>query len=166
MGMSQLPLPWLQVTYLLGGGSDFSSGGPGKGMHSRLYQNVLTKRTWVTSCSAYSNVFENTGLLGIMMSTPDPTRADELVGIICSCVLLSATSASQVLVSLLMPQHFVEVTPCPPCVGEVAPLPSEMIFTNSTAESMLCCNQSYTKARRPTQRWLHRPCTQFPVNTP
>ena len=75
----------LQVTYLLGGGSDFSSGGPGKGMHSRLYQSVLTAKPWVSSCTAYSNIFENTGLLGILMSTPDPSKAPELVDTLCQC---------------------------------------------------------------------------------
>jgi Peptidase M16 inactive domain len=80
----------VQVTYLLGGGSDFSSGGPGKGMHSRLYQSVLTQRTWVSSCTAYSNIFEATGLLGVMASTPDPAKGDELVSIICQCDSLSA----------------------------------------------------------------------------
>ena len=71
------------MTYLLGGGMDFSSGGPGKGMHSRLYQRVLTKKTWITNCTAYSNIFEATGLLGIMMSTPDPARGEELISVLC-----------------------------------------------------------------------------------
>lgn len=31
------------LTHLLGGGSSFSSGGPGKGMHSRLYTRVLNQ---------------------------------------------------------------------------------------------------------------------------
>ena len=54
-------------------------------MHSRLYRNVLTQRPWVTSCTGYSNIFEETGLLGIMMSTSDPSKASELVAIICTC---------------------------------------------------------------------------------
>jgi hypothetical protein len=35
-----------------------------------------------------------------------------------------------------------------------------------SAESMLFCTQSYTNAHRPTERRMHRPCMQFPVNTP
>ena len=73
------------MTYLLGGGADLSSGGAGKGMHSRLYRNVLTQRPWVSSCTGCSNIFEETGLLGIMMSTSDPCKASELLAIICTC---------------------------------------------------------------------------------
>lgn len=36
------------LTYLLGGGNSFSSGGPGKGMHSRLYTRVLNQYHWVS----------------------------------------------------------------------------------------------------------------------
>jgi processing peptidase subunit alpha len=35
------------LTYLMGGGNSFSSGGPGKGMHSRLYTRVLNQFHWV-----------------------------------------------------------------------------------------------------------------------
>uniref|UniRef100_A0A0R3WY08 Peptidase_M16_C domain-containing protein n=1 Tax=Hydatigena taeniaeformis TaxID=6205 RepID=A0A0R3WY08_HYDTA len=34
---------------LLGGGGSFSAGGPGKGMYSRLYTNVLNRHHWVNS---------------------------------------------------------------------------------------------------------------------
>jgi processing peptidase subunit alpha len=80
----------LQVSYLLGGGADFSSGGPGKGMHSRLYQNVLTKFSWVTNCSAYHNIFENSGLIGIIATTKDVKMGALLPGIICMCVPTNA----------------------------------------------------------------------------
>ncbi|VAH86076.1 unnamed protein product [Triticum turgidum subsp. durum] len=55
---------------LMGGGGSFSSGGPGKGMHSRLYLRVLTKYHGVQSFSAFSNVYDNTGLFGIYLTTP------------------------------------------------------------------------------------------------
>lgn len=35
---------------LLGGGGSFSSGGPGKGMYSRLYTQVLNRNFWLESC--------------------------------------------------------------------------------------------------------------------
>eukprot|EP00892_Ulva_mutabilis_P005865 jgi/Ulvmu1/3650/UM017_0064.1 len=69
--------------YLLGGGSDFSSGGPGKGMHSRLYRNVLTRNGWINNCTVYNNTFEDTGLFGILMSTPLVARGADLVDILC-----------------------------------------------------------------------------------
>lgn len=69
--------------YLLGGGSDFSSGGPGKGMHSRLYRNVLTRNGWINNCTVYNNTFEDTGLFGILMSTPFVARGADLADILC-----------------------------------------------------------------------------------
>ncbi|KAJ3374326.1 Mitochondrial-processing peptidase subunit alpha [Allomyces arbusculus] len=44
------PLSTLQL--LMGGGGSFSAGGPGKGMYSRLYTNVLNRYRWIESCQA------------------------------------------------------------------------------------------------------------------
>ncbi|CAL4971964.1 unnamed protein product [Urochloa decumbens] len=74
----EVPGGWLQerdatimtvIQTLMGGGGSFSSGGPGKGMHSRLYLRVLNKYHAVQSFSAFSNVYDNTGLFGIYMTT-------------------------------------------------------------------------------------------------
>ncbi|XP_040873136.1 mitochondrial-processing peptidase subunit alpha isoform X3 [Glycine max] len=57
---------------LMGGGGSFSAGGPGKGMHSRLYLNVLNEYQQIQSFSAFNSIFNNTGLFGIYASTsPD-----------------------------------------------------------------------------------------------
>jgi len=53
------------LNFLLGGGGSFSSGGPGKGMHSRLYTQVLNSSPWMYNCSAFNNTYDNTGLFGI-----------------------------------------------------------------------------------------------------
>ncbi|KAH7680745.1 Quinol--cytochrome-c reductase protein [Dioscorea alata] len=53
---------------LMGGGGSFSAGGPGKGMHSRLYLRVLNKYQEVQSFSAFSSVFNDTGLFGIHLT--------------------------------------------------------------------------------------------------
>ncbi|XP_010528943.1 PREDICTED: probable mitochondrial-processing peptidase subunit alpha-1, mitochondrial [Tarenaya hassleriana] len=50
---------------LMGGGGSFSAGGPGKGMHSWLYLRVLNEYQQVQSCTAFSSIFNNTGLFGI-----------------------------------------------------------------------------------------------------
>ncbi|KMZ75037.1 Mitochondrial-processing peptidase subunit alpha [Zostera marina] len=50
---------------LMGGGGSFSTGGPGKGMYSRLYLNVLCNFHEVESFSAFSSVYNNTGIFGI-----------------------------------------------------------------------------------------------------
>uniref|UniRef100_A0ACD5WLN5 Uncharacterized protein n=1 Tax=Avena sativa TaxID=4498 RepID=A0ACD5WLN5_AVESA len=76
----------------MGSGGSFSSGGPGKGMYSRLfyffrlqlflmekakfdccffaYLRVLTKYHDVQAFSAFSNVYDNGGLFGIYLTTP------------------------------------------------------------------------------------------------
>ncbi|KAL2338015.1 hypothetical protein Fmac_012461 [Flemingia macrophylla] len=57
---------------LMGGGGSFSAGGPGKGMHSRLYLRVLNEYQQIQSFSAFNSIFNNTGLFGIYASTsPD-----------------------------------------------------------------------------------------------
>ncbi|CAH8255351.1 unnamed protein product [Arabidopsis lyrata] len=50
---------------LMGGGGSFSAGGPGKGMHSWLYRRVLNEYQEVQSCTAFTSIFNNTGLFGI-----------------------------------------------------------------------------------------------------
>ncbi|GAV75924.1 Peptidase_M16 domain-containing protein/Peptidase_M16_C domain-containing protein [Cephalotus follicularis] len=54
---------------LMGGGGSFSAGGPGKGMHSRLYLRVLNEYPQIQSFSAFNSIFNNTGLFGIYTST-------------------------------------------------------------------------------------------------
>jgi len=49
----------------LGGGGSFSTGGPGKGMHTRLYMEVLNKYHWVESCQASSVMYVDSGLFTI-----------------------------------------------------------------------------------------------------
>lgn len=52
------------LLYMMGGGGSFSSGGPGKGMHSRLYLNVLTRHHWVQNFSAVNQAFDDRCLAG------------------------------------------------------------------------------------------------------
>ncbi|PHT52140.1 putative mitochondrial-processing peptidase subunit alpha-1 [Capsicum baccatum] len=57
---------------LMGGGGSFSAGGPGKGMYSRLYLRVLNKYPQMHAFSAFSSIYNNTGLFGIQATTtPD-----------------------------------------------------------------------------------------------
>lgn len=53
---------------LLGGGSSFSSGGPGKGMYSRFYTDVLVRYASVDHCSALHTMFVDTGLFGVHLA--------------------------------------------------------------------------------------------------
>jgi len=65
------------LQYLLGGGASFSSGGPGKGMHSRLYTRVLNKCPWISNCMAISSLYSETGIVGISCSG-ESFKAEEM----------------------------------------------------------------------------------------
>jgi mitochondrial-processing peptidase subunit alpha len=66
----------------LGGGSSFSAGGPGKGMFSRLYVNVLNNFGWVDNCHAFNSAYADSGLLGISASV-HPDRTLQMLDVIC-----------------------------------------------------------------------------------
>jgi mitochondrial-processing peptidase subunit alpha len=67
---------------LLGGGGSFSAGGPGKGMYSRLYTNVLNQHGWVESCVAFNHSYTDSGLFGIAASCY-PGRTAKMLDIMC-----------------------------------------------------------------------------------
>lgn len=67
---------------LLGGGGSFSAGGPGKGMYSRLYTNVLNQYGWVESCVAFNHSYIDSGLFGISASCT-PTRVAQMLDVMC-----------------------------------------------------------------------------------
>ncbi|KAI5457804.1 peptidase M16 inactive domain-containing protein [Mariannaea sp. PMI_226] len=67
---------------LLGGGGSFSAGGPGKGMYSRLYTNVLNQYGWVESCVAFNHSYTDSGLFGIAASCL-PGRTSSMIDVIC-----------------------------------------------------------------------------------
>ncbi|CAD6886978.1 unnamed protein product [Tilletia laevis] len=56
------------IQILLGGGGSFSAGGPGKGMYSRLYSNVLNRHHQVDFCAAFHHCYNDSGLFGIAAS--------------------------------------------------------------------------------------------------
>ncbi|KAL2156300.1 hypothetical protein VTH82DRAFT_1045 [Thermothelomyces myriococcoides] len=67
---------------LLGGGGSFSAGGPGKGMYSRLYTNVLNQHGWVESCVAFNHSYTDSGLFGIAASCY-PGRTTAMLQVMC-----------------------------------------------------------------------------------
>jgi processing peptidase subunit alpha len=79
-GKDLVPLCVLHT--LLGGGSSFSAGGPGKGMYTRLYLEVLNMNTWVDSALATTVMYADTGLLGIY-GTALPQDAFHLTRALC-----------------------------------------------------------------------------------
>ncbi|KAE8655480.1 profilin-1 isoform 1 [Hibiscus syriacus] len=91
---------------LMGGGSSFSAGGPGKGMHSRLYLRVLNEYQQMHSFSAFNSIFNNTGLFGIYGSTSSDF-VSKAVDIAAEELILLATEGS---VSRLMIKRAQEAT--------------------------------------------------------
>ncbi|CAM9486741.1 unnamed protein product [Hapterophycus canaliculatus] len=79
----------LQV--LLGGGDSFSAGGPGKGMYSRLYREVLNRYYWAEAAEAFSMIHDETGLLAIAGAVADKARAGQLMHVFCEHFATLAT---------------------------------------------------------------------------
>ncbi|PVD22261.1 hypothetical protein C0Q70_18069 [Pomacea canaliculata] len=69
------------LNMMMGGGGSFSAGGPGKGMYTRLYLNVLNKYHWMYNATAYNQAYEDSGLFCIHASA-HPSKLKELVEII------------------------------------------------------------------------------------
>lgn len=74
-------VPTCVLQMLLGGGSSFSAGGPGKGMFSRLYTQVLNKQYWAESVESFLAIHEHAGLLGIDGACP-PENLPHMVQVI------------------------------------------------------------------------------------
>jgi processing peptidase subunit alpha len=67
---------------LLGGGSSFSAGGPGKGMYSRMYQQVLNRYGWMETAEAFTTFADEGGLFGVSASTPNPNKVTDMVTVL------------------------------------------------------------------------------------
>ncbi|KAF5301161.1 hypothetical protein FQA39_LY10839 [Lamprigera yunnana] len=74
-------IPMCVLNMMMGGGGSFSAGGPGKGMYTRLYTNVLNRYHWMYSATAYNHAYADTGLFCIHASAP-PNHVRELVEVI------------------------------------------------------------------------------------
>jgi len=69
------------LNMLLGGGGSFSAGGPGKGMYSRLYTNVLNRNHWMFASTAFNHSYADSGLFCIH-SSAHPSEARKMVRVI------------------------------------------------------------------------------------
>ncbi|XP_018322228.1 mitochondrial-processing peptidase subunit alpha [Agrilus planipennis] len=74
-------IPMCVLNMMMGGGGSFSAGGPGKGMYTRLYTNVLNRYTWMYSATAYNHAYADSGLFCIHASAP-PENVREMVEVI------------------------------------------------------------------------------------
>ncbi|XP_063973195.1 mitochondrial-processing peptidase subunit alpha [Diachasmimorpha longicaudata] len=69
------------LNMMMGGGGSFSAGGPGKGMYTRLYTNVLNRYHWLYSATAYNHAYADTGVFCIHASST-PTHVKEMAQVV------------------------------------------------------------------------------------
>lgn len=87
VGMESVPfthpdfVPYAVLNMLMGGGGSFSAGGPGKGMFSRLYLNVLNQYHWMYAATAFHHSYDDSGLFCIQASA-HPTKIRDAVHVI------------------------------------------------------------------------------------
>ena len=65
----------------MGGGGSFSAGGPEKGMYTRLYTNVLNRKHWMYSATAYNHAYGDAGLFCIHATAPS-TQVKNLIEVV------------------------------------------------------------------------------------
>jgi len=63
-------VPLCVLNTMMGGGTSFSAGGPGKGMYTRLYQNILNRYPFVEAASVFSSFYNETGVFGVYGACP------------------------------------------------------------------------------------------------
>ena len=75
-------VPACVLQTLLGGGSSFSAGGPGKGMYSRLYREILNRHRWAESAEAFTSFHAESGLWGVSGSCPPQFGQEMAIAIV------------------------------------------------------------------------------------
>ncbi|CCW69322.1 unnamed protein product [Phytomonas sp. Hart1] len=58
------------IQTLLGGGTSFSSGGPGKGMHTKLFREVLNREGGINGMECITAWYSDGGLIGLYGTAP------------------------------------------------------------------------------------------------
>ncbi|ELU13518.1 hypothetical protein CAPTEDRAFT_155657 [Capitella teleta] len=77
------------LNMLMGGGGSFSAGGPGKGMYSRLYLNVLNRLHWIESATAYNHAYADSGIFCIHASA-HPSQLRDLTEVVTTELVRTA----------------------------------------------------------------------------
>lgn len=75
-------VPLCVLNTMMGGGASFSAGGPGKGMYTRLYTNILNQYPHVTAASVFNSFYNDTGIFGFYGATL-PESMGQLVAVMC-----------------------------------------------------------------------------------
>uniref|UniRef100_A0A6B2ECC2 Mitochondrial-processing peptidase subunit alpha n=1 Tax=Phlebotomus kandelakii TaxID=1109342 RepID=A0A6B2ECC2_9DIPT len=82
------------LNIMMGGGGSFSAGGPGKGMYTRLYTNVLNRFHWMYSATAFNHAYNDSGLFCIHASAP-PSHVRGMVEVLTKELVTMATAPGE-----------------------------------------------------------------------
>eukprot|EP00388_Colpodella_angusta_P024552 GDKJ01064476.1.p1 GENE.GDKJ01064476.1~~GDKJ01064476.1.p1 ORF type:complete len:217 (-),score=5.48 GDKJ01064476.1:81-692(-) len=78
------------IQTLMGGGTSFSSGGPGKGIHTKLFQEVINREGWLHGIECLTGWFQCGGLVGLYGQCPHEWNSH-----LHRCMLFQLASMSQ-----------------------------------------------------------------------
>ena len=87
-------VPLCVLNTLMGGGASFSAGGPGKGMYTRLYQNILNRYPTVQAASVFNSFYNESGLFGVYGAAPAESMG-ALVAALCEEVKKMASVSDE-----------------------------------------------------------------------
>jgi mitochondrial-processing peptidase subunit alpha len=93
-GLTAGVIPVCVLDTLLGGGSSFSAGGPGKGLYTRLYREVLNRFGWVEAANAFSIQYDDNGVFGMYGSCFPESGGDLFSVMVTQLSKLGTTIAS------------------------------------------------------------------------
>ena len=88
-------VPTCVLNTMMGGGASFSAGGPGKGMYTRLYQNILNRYGYVQAASVFNAFYNDAGIFGVYGAAPADGMG-ELTAVICDELKKMTSSISDV----------------------------------------------------------------------
>jgi processing peptidase subunit alpha len=88
-------VPLCVLNTMMGGGASFSAGGPGKGMYTRLYQNILNRFGFAETATVFNAFYNETGLFGVYGAAPAENMG-HLVAALCEEMTKMAGSISDV----------------------------------------------------------------------
>ena len=83
---------FLVMNSLMGGGSSFSAGGPGKGMYTQLYCDVLSRYYWAYSAQSHCFCYSDSGLFTLTGSAAPQDVSLVYLSVCVQCTLLSTVS--------------------------------------------------------------------------
>ncbi|XP_063224768.1 mitochondrial-processing peptidase subunit alpha [Bacillus rossius redtenbacheri] len=88
-------IPTCVLNMMMGGGGSFSAGGPGKGMYTRLYTNVLNRYHWMYSATAYNHAYMDSGIFCIHASAPPVHVPDMTEVVVKEMVAMAGTIGTE-----------------------------------------------------------------------